>query len=190
MTVTGCSNNGDVTDATPAALEIRSVAAAATVDAAPTLLPADTDARQQALADLDLGDSTDVLAAGDRFAQADCGTDGIFGTDAAAVCSDDVNEVFLLGPVIADSSHLADASVSGADPSQVQVQFDEEGTAALADASAVAVSLPPERNRIAIVVNGVVSAAPQVVAPITSGDVELIGLTEQEAQELVDSLSD
>jgi preprotein translocase subunit SecD len=102
-----------------------------------------------------------------------------------------------LGPAVITGEDIASARAAQTGGTQtnpviewaVVFELTPEGTLAFADATTAAVAQPEPRNEIAIVIDGVVIAAPHVVSPITSGRGEIVGdYTESVAEALAASI--
>jgi hypothetical protein len=104
----------------------------------------------------------------------------------AVQLDDPASPCLVLGPAEVDATMVDDAGLTsdGGDVA-VAVQLDDEGTAAL---NAMAESAFVEQGKLAIVVDGELVSAVQVVEPRTSGSVAVTGLTEGEAVALVAAL--
>ncbi|MFW2513674.1 SecDF P1 head subdomain-containing protein [Demequina sp. SO4-13] len=158
-------------------VEIRAVALAAPIADSSDPLRKDDVALGDMLADLGFDESPGTIEAAEWFAVGDCSAEPVSNADAAAGCLTDSSEAFLLGSRSLDDSHI-----SGSDPVEegelgdsLTIFLTDAGMEALADLTGDAVSKPAPANRIAIVVDGVVIAAPTVQERLTTGEVTVIG---------------
>ena len=104
---------------------------------------------------------------------------------------DEAENRYVLGPILVDGTNVTSATVVdlGDGTWGVQVALDPAGTTAFASATAIAVTMTPPANQVAIVVDGVVVSAPGVRAPIDSGQAQISGgFTQQEAEDLAAAL--
>lgn len=113
--------------------------------------------------------------------------------DSATLCSKDGSVVVEAGPVVVDGADVTAAEASAAPgPDQgwlVLVTLNDQGTSDLSAATSAAVTSPPPANRIAVIVDDVVVTVPEVSEAITTGQLEIGGLTESEAQDLAQRLA-
>jgi preprotein translocase subunit SecD len=117
---------------------------------------------------------------------------------AELVAQDDAGIRYRLGPVVIDEADIARAEAvqmggAGSSPATVwavSYELSTIGTEALALATRAATTEPSPRDRLAIVVDGVVVSAPEVQTPITSGNGVIDGgFTEQQARALASALT-
>lgn len=113
---------------------------------------------------------------------------------SVVVLGADQMEKYVLEAVVVDGGDVEEATAHPGTPASmgwsVAVQLSREGTDALASATQAALDAAPPRNRIAIVVDGLVVSSPTVAAPITSGAVVVAGgLSHAEAERLASNLS-
>lgn len=117
---------------------------------------------------------------------------------AEIVAQDDAGTRFRLGPVVVDERDVARAQAvqvggTGSSPTTewvVSYELNPTGADALAAATRAATTEPSPRDRIAIVVDGIVVSAPQVQTTITSGNGVIDGrFTEQQARALASALT-
>lgn len=98
---------------------------------------------------------------------------------------------FRLGPVILSGADVVSAAAirneyagPGTKTWMMNIRLSPSGTAALADATAVAVQSDPPHNEIAVIVDGRVVSTPAVQSQINDGVAEITGLTRPEAGRL------
>lgn len=113
--------------------------------------------------------------------------------DAATLCSKDKSLSIDLGPVLVDGADVATAeAVESTGPDGgwvVNISLNEQGTEDFATATGIVVNSPPPANRIAVVVDDAVVIVPEINEPITSGQLEVGGFTQSEAEDLAAQLS-
>lgn len=125
-----------------------------------------------------LGDGEGATEAAEWFAAGDCAAEPVSNAEAAAGCSTDGSEIMVMGPVAIDGSHVESAEfMEGESGDAVALMLDDTGTAALADLTQAAMEQTAPANRVAIVLDGEVVAAPTVAAPLTDGEVSIAGNT-------------
>lgn len=72
---------------------------------------------------------------------------------------------------------------------QVNLSFNGEGADRFAALTQKVVNLPPPRNQVAIVLDGVVASAPRIISAISGGQAQITGdFTQQQAQDLANVL--
>ncbi|SFF29704.1 protein translocase subunit SecD [Blastococcus tunisiensis] len=107
--------------------------------------------------------------------------------DYIAACGEDGAAKFLLGPAVVEGTNITDAgagTVSGTGEWVVNLDFDNEGSAAWAEYTAANVG-----NSVAITLDGQVISAPSINNAITGGGTEIRGSFDQEsATELANQL--
>jgi preprotein translocase subunit SecD len=113
--------------------------------------------------------------------------------DSAVLCSVDATVVVGMGPVIVDAGNVVSAEATpppaeGAGWS-VNVTLDEPGAEAFAEATEQASTEQPPANRIAIVVDEQVVSVPEVNAAIDSGELQIGGLDQVDAEQLANRLT-
>jgi len=107
---------------------------------------------------------------------------------------DDTGEGYRLGPAEVDAADVSGAAAvpsAPGDPWSVRIDLDADGAASLAELTARLQDHPAgdPRNRLALVLDGRVIAAPAVYAAITGGQVLVAGdFTEEEATRLAERL--
>lgn len=108
--------------------------------------------------------------------------------ESATLCTKDERATVELGPVIVDGADVlsaeAIAPAAGQDQWSVAFVLDEEGAKDLATATGIAANSPPPANFIGIVVDDVIVSVPQVNQAVTTGQLEVGGLTQSEAEDL------
>jgi preprotein translocase subunit SecD len=94
--------------------------------------------------------------------------------------------VYYLGPSVVPGEDIVQARVRSDSISgwSVEYELSPSGTAAFSKATTHAVRQSTPKNEIAILVDGIVVAAPAVTAPITTGRSALFGLSQDEARRL------
>jgi preprotein translocase subunit SecD len=112
--------------------------------------------------------------------------------EGEAIVAGDAGEtsVYHLGPAVVTGEDIVQAQARS-DPISgwsVEYQLSQRGTTAFSVATLQAFGRPTPQNEIAILVDGIVVAAPQVQAQITAGKSAIYGLTEDEARRLADLL--
>ncbi len=107
-------------------------------------------------------------------------------------CMKDGSAKFNLQPAFIRGTNVTDASAGiaqGGAGWQVNLSFDSEGAAKLAEVSGKLVGLPSPQNQFAIVLDGVVQSAPYFSSQIIGGQAQITGsFTAQEAQDLAQIL--
>ena len=97
-----------------------------------------------------------------------------------------LSEVALKGTTVTD----AQAALSQQGSWMVTLDFNSEGTKKWADFTSKVSSEQPPRNRVAIVLDGVIVSAPTVQGPIPGGQTQITGnFSQQQAQDLATILS-
>lgn len=140
-----------------------------------------------------------------EFVDLDCSTQdtsnevaGAPADEAIVACSDDGVEKYILGPVEITGAQVSDAQSGlvqgqGGPTGQVQVQltFDDEGTAQFADTTGRLMGFEPgsDQNRFAILLDGDVITAPSTQAVISTGTASITGdFTVETAETLANQL--
>jgi preprotein translocase subunit SecD len=137
-----------------------------------------------------------VYSANELSTELTCDPEACTAADLAApriTLAGDRGTKYQLGSAVFTQDDVGSALVAAtADPSvfNVELTLDADGRRALATATKRAVDAPSPQDRIALVVNGRVLAAPVVQAPIHSGLVQMAGdFTPQGAQDIASSLN-
>lgn len=114
-------------------------------------------------------------------------------------CNPDTGEIYILGPVDVDGDYIDDASWGteqgptgmATGNYQTVIHFDSTGTELFRAASTRLYGYPEgsPQNRFAIVLDGHVIVAPNMLSPITDGDARVTGnYTDEEARNLAEQL--
>ena len=109
----------------------------------------------------------------------------LFACDSAGM------QKYLLGPVAISGEEVVTAS-SGIPAQDVQyvvtLEFDSEGTKAMADMTGALVGMPMPQNQFAIVLDGIVESAPTTNAHITNGEAMISGDFNAESAEALSNI--
>lgn len=108
----------------------------------------------------------------------------------AVACDSSRNEVLLMGEALVGGESIADVEFMEGEPDQLGLTFDDAGSAALANATAAVLELPAPKNRIALMVDGNVVAAPHVMNAIDNGEVVISGGDLADVAEALKPLAD
>ncbi|MFF3063779.1 protein translocase subunit SecD [Oerskovia sp. NPDC057915] len=108
-------------------------------------------------------------------------------------CADDGSAKYILGPVEIEGTEISNASsgmgttAQGVSTGQwvVNLEFNNEGTAAFKDTTTRLVSLPSPQNAFALVLDGLVISAPTANDVITDGKAEISGSFTRESAALL-----
>jgi preprotein translocase subunit SecD len=136
-----------------------------------------------------------------RFAQLDCtqaenrqGGDTAKPADLVVACDREGTSKYILGPAVVQGTDVTGAQAvlptqGGVGGWIVELSFNDAGTKAFADVTRRVTSLTPPQNQVAIVLDGVVTSAPQINEPITAGRAQIEGnFNQTEATDLANVL--
>ena len=107
-------------------------------------------------------------------------------------CDRDGTTKYLLGPADVQGTEVKSAD-AGLDQNgtgwQVNLSFKSKGTREFGDLTQRVVNLPSPTNQVAIVLDGVVQSAPQIINPILGGQAQITGnFTQKQATDLANVL--